>query len=415
MKNLVFVIIILFGTILSGYSQNVNITGSITDEITHEQVANVNISIDGTEYGTSSDSTGYFTLTFPRLPAIVTISHIHYKTKTIPVRHKHDLRRIILTPNIYQLGEAIVKPVINITQGMLLDIIDYEFTGDSILICGYCYRYPKEKNPWLLLISPEGDTIKKQIVGIPGSFYTDCMENIHFVTKTTAYQIGHGKDSLFFEFSEPRQKLEEILYPCMFETEKELIFQNYTLHNQIINYIAINKDSKEYRKIITVNDPVALNMLYYRGLFNSMGNNEPTSADIRFEEMCFYDSIYSPVIKLRDSIFFFNLINDEIIVFDQDFNKCRKSPCEIHHNKDFKEKIITDLSEDRAYGLFERNGLTYVREINLNNGKQMDSYKIPSFKWIDKIRINGNKLYFLYREKYTGDFISLYKMKLQES
>ncbi len=410
MKYLLTVILTLL--YLLGLAQFRTITGLITDSVSKEPIANVNISVLGTNYGCASDSSGYYTLKLRSLPAEIRFSHIYYNTKTQGVSRAVQIRRITLSPKIYLLGDAIVKPVVNITKGMLFDIKDYIFAGDSILLSGYCYKYPKSENPWLIAISPNGDTLSKQIIGVEGFFYRDCMNNLHYLTENTAHQLHWIKDKYEFIHAEPRKRFEEFMYPCKFETENAFLFQIYQAHNQMIDYYAANKISKEANPVINIEDPVGLKMLADRGRFHAMGNNKPTAADIRFEEMCFFDSIYSPLIYLKDSLYLFNFIQDEIIVYDEAFCEIRKIPCNAHHDRYFKEKLIVDEITGHVYALYQRAGLYHIREISLISGEILESYKIPDYQWIDKIAINDNRLYFLYRKKFTEDLISLYRMKL---
>jgi hypothetical protein len=410
MKYLLTVILALLSLI--GNAQFRTITGRITDSVNKAPIINVNISVTGTNYGCASDSSGYFTLRLKSLPAEIRFSHIFYNTKTLEVSRAGQIRRISLSPQIYLLDDAIVKPVVNITKGMLFDIKDYIFAGDSILLSGYCYKYPKEENPWLIAISPNGDTLSKQIIGVEGQFYRDCMNNLHYLTENTAYQMHWEENEYKFIHAEPRKRFEEFMYPCKFETESAYLFQIFQAHNQMIDYYAVNKISKKANAVINVEDPIGLRMLADRGRFHAMGNNKPTAADIRFEEMCFFDSIYSPLIQINDSLYFFNFIQDEIIVYDETFNKIRDINCNAHHDRDFKEKLIVDEIAGRVYALYQRAGLYHIREISLISGDILESYKIPDYQWIDKIEVNNNRLYFLYRKKFTGDLISLYRMKL---
>ena len=101
------------------------------------------------------------------------------------------------------------------------------------------------------------------------------------------------------------------------------------------------------------------------------------------------------------------------MIMNDNFEIIRTVPVNIHHNKDFQEQLVPDYKRGEMYALFERNGFFYIREISLINGKAGNTWKIPGFKWIHKITIRDGILYFLYREKYTGDLVSLYRMKLK--
>ncbi|MFO7880310.1 MAG: carboxypeptidase-like regulatory domain-containing protein [Bacteroidales bacterium] len=413
MKTLVFTIAVFLTVHLSVYAQISPLSGMISDSLTGKPVENVNLQIIGTSYGAATDSSGYFTLDFPELPARVKVSHVHYKSKTIHVRNWRDLRRVQLTPYIYRLDEAVVKPAVSISDGLWLDIIDYAHLGDSILLSGYCYHYSAARNPWIYLISPSGDTLIQKVAGAEGRFFEDCMGNMHYLTENTDFQIFIDRDSIHFTHPEHIRDFEEYLQPCLFETASEMIFQRYEINDQMISYHAVNKETHEWRPVYKVQDEHALNMLAFQDRFFAMGP-EPSEADYRFEKMCFYDSIYSPLFYLRDSIYLFSFYENEILVMDDDFDIIRQVTVDIHHNKDFQEMLIPDYALGDMYGLFERNGYSYIRQIGLDQGKAKKSWRIPGFKWVDKITIRQGILYFLYREKFTGDLVSLYRMKLKD-
>jgi hypothetical protein len=412
MKQAAIIILVVFAVTIVAPAQIVSFSGMVTDSLTGEPVENVNLKILGTDFGASTAENGYFSLDFPSLPARIRVSHIHYKSKTLEVANWKDVRRIQLSPHVYELSEAVVKPAVSISDGLWLDIIDYEHLGDSILLSGYCYHYDKERNPWIYLISPQGDTLIQQVAGAEGHFFTDCMGNTHYLTETSDFQIIIEKDSLMFVHPERLSDFEAYLKPCLFETPQELIFQQYIVNDQVIVYNAVNKKTHEWRPLGRVQDDIALNMLAFQDRFFAMGN-EPTEADMRFEKMCFYDSIYAPVFYLNQQVCLFNFYDNEIVIMNDDFDIIRRMPVDAHHNKDFQEKLIPDYSRGEIYALFERSGFTYIRDISLRDGTVGDTWRIPDFKWVRKITVRDGILYFLYREKYTGDLVSLYRMKLK--
>lgn len=70
------------------HSQNVTIKGTIISSSDGLPIANVNISIKGTNYGVSSDKDGRFSLENVKLPIIIHISHIAYISKDISLTKK---------------------------------------------------------------------------------------------------------------------------------------------------------------------------------------------------------------------------------------------------------------------------------------------------------------------------------------
>ena len=65
------------------HSQNVTIKGTIIASSDGLPIANVNISIKGTNYGVSSDKDGKFSLQNVKLPVILSFSHLAYFSKDL--------------------------------------------------------------------------------------------------------------------------------------------------------------------------------------------------------------------------------------------------------------------------------------------------------------------------------------------
>lgn len=114
MKNIHFFSICFLLISVSVFSQNNGqIIGSVEDENTTENLSGVNISIEETSLGTTTDSTGYFKLTLPVGTYSVTASFLGYKISTqynIEVNSGND--RIIhfeMSPQLEALEGVVIS------------------------------------------------------------------------------------------------------------------------------------------------------------------------------------------------------------------------------------------------------------------------------------------------------------------
>jgi len=99
----VYLLVSGFFVFFSVYGQEGTVSGIITDSIGYP-VPNVNIVVEGTSRGTSSDSTGYFKLIIPADRELtISFSHIRFINRT-------RLVRVIAGEN-YQLDISLVKDV----------------------------------------------------------------------------------------------------------------------------------------------------------------------------------------------------------------------------------------------------------------------------------------------------------------
>lgn len=83
------------------------VTGTVTDAATGEPLPGVNISIEGTTTGTSSNADGEFSLNVPNLDETLVFSFVGYETVTVPIDGRTTLEVVMQTQAIHG-GEVIV-------------------------------------------------------------------------------------------------------------------------------------------------------------------------------------------------------------------------------------------------------------------------------------------------------------------
>lgn len=400
----VFISIILFS------QKQVLIQGNIFDSESGLPVSEVHIFIKGSKTGTISDSDGHFLITAISHDTLV-FSHIKYKTIDKVVINSNPKVRLLLEPQINMLPDAIVKPVVNISKGMLLDVTDYYFIGDSILYSGYCYRYDRKKNPWIILLSPQGDTILTYCVGKEGRFFEDCFGNLHYLTEDKAYQMTISNDSISLDYPTDIDEFNEIMESCHFVSENKAILSQYSNKNQVLIYYYTDINTYETEVLKIISNEIKLNMLAGQNLFFAMGC-PPNTHDLRFEEMM-YEPVFAPIVKTNDTIFILNYTDSKIEWYDSLLNNLGETTIFFQNAKYCRNEIIMDKISGRTFAVYLRNGKTSVREIFINSGTIGSEISIPDFYWIENIKTHNNKLYFLYRKQQTGDLRALYRMQLE--
>ena len=136
-KALIFLGFIIFSSF--GFSQEVIIRGTIRSSKDGLPIDNVNISIKGTNNGTSSDKDGEFTLKNIHLPAILRISHLAFFSKDVALS-KDDVKKgntivldILLSEKITNLAEVIISEKPPVYQLERL-IYDFEIDDTNLFI-----------------------------------------------------------------------------------------------------------------------------------------------------------------------------------------------------------------------------------------------------------------------------------------
>ena len=85
-----------------------------------------------------------------------------------------------------------------------------------------------------------------------------------------------------------------------------------------------------------------------------------------------------------------------------------------HYNPNrsgWKKNIIQDKVTGAFYAVFESNGFSYLGLIDVTTGKILNKVKL-AFKYVDKIRVNNNFVYYVYRPFESTQKKYLYKEQL---
>jgi hypothetical protein len=409
-KPLIITLLIISLSAQSLFAQKqLLIKGKIFDAETRMPISETHIVTKGSKSGSVSDKDGNYSIAINEKETLI-YTHIQYKSFEKSFSQTTFNADILLEPEISTLPEAIVKPIVNISRGMMFDVLDYYLLGDSILYAGYCYKYKKDNNPWIILKSPTGDTIFAECVKKEGKFYKDCFDNIHYLTPKTAYQLIIENNKIQLEFPTDIEEFTSIMYNCETNINGKLIFSQFHNVNQLLLYYYADIKTFETEVFRIISDEAKIEMLAYETV--SLINPDMHNPEVRFLVEMFYTPVFAPIIKVRDTIHIINYTQSKIETYDKNFKNLKNIPIYFQNARFCKEEIITDEATARVYAVFKDKGKTSIKEIFLKTGELGREIDIPNFFWIDNIKIHNNKLYFLYREKLSSKLRALYKMNL---
>jgi len=87
--------------------QQIKVTGKLTDATTGGSLPGVNIVVEGTMIGTTSDLNGQYTIEVPNANSSLILSYVGYKTETVAVGGRTTID-VTLVPEITKLDEVVV-------------------------------------------------------------------------------------------------------------------------------------------------------------------------------------------------------------------------------------------------------------------------------------------------------------------
>ncbi|MBI9037450.1 MAG: carboxypeptidase-like regulatory domain-containing protein [Bacteroidales bacterium] len=423
MKKLYVAIFVFIFSLSSIYSQSnsARIYGKISDSNTGSTIKNVNIRIKGTNIGSVSLTNGHYSINVNDFPATVIFSHVGYEKYYLKINYQISQKQNIkLKPLTVELEEFSVSSEIvkNILKNKPLHISDYEFYENNILLLAYKNR--KLSKARIILVDHYGDTVSGLNVRKPEKFYKDCFDNVHLICRDTVWQIYFDSKKLQLLYPVNPEKFELTMKNCVEESGDNVYFMDYAYHNQVLQYYYYNRKTDEAKTLRLIGDERAIEMVddfdgYIQSLINS--GVRSIGAYIRFDEMCMIDPIFVPLKKIGDTICIFNYVNSVLEFYDHDGVMLCETPVDFHNNKHWVEDIFVDEVSNKVYTFFKREGISYLHEINLENGTLGKEIIIPDFPFVSKIQINNNKVFFLYTEKsniykkYNG-YRKIYKMQI---
>ncbi|MGL4598222.1 MAG: hypothetical protein ACRCYO_11860, partial [Bacteroidia bacterium] len=108
--------------------------------------------------------------------------------------------------------------------------------------------------------------------------------------------------------------------------------------------------------------------------------------------------IFAPLKIIHDTIYVFDFINSRIACYAPDGMKLKQVEIKFHQNPDWKCEIYFDEAQQKVYASFRHNGITELKEIDLQTGLLGETIRIP-FPYVGKISVQDGYVYFLYLDK----------------
>lgn len=403
------------------------LSGKVLDAETKLPLKNVSIRIQGTLSGTLSDSTGAFDLQASGNSAILNFSMLGYDKKSVKVtKDTKDGLLVELTRKADLLGEVVISadPVQVVSKSRRYNVLDYDFYNDLILLITYV-DFDKAK---LVLINQDADTLGyKKVPGEPNRLFRDCLGNLHVVCKDSLYQVYYNEKKLSLLPAKSVRDFEKILLPCVAQDSGHFLmvekygarlieadgFHSFFSHNLALSYYCINKKSRQKFPLIYIEDETTMRMSNDEDAFiaRKEASGLKTFGDRTFSETLIFKEIYSPLYSIRDTIYVFDYTNGFIKSFDGE-KKIRSSvSIDFHKTLGFSRDMVVDRKKNKAFALFESEGITEAKEINLNTGAITASYKIP-FAFVTNVKVYDDYMYFIRKEKSDDGTRFLSRIKL---
>jgi hypothetical protein len=264
------------------------------------------------------------------------------------------------------------------------------------------------------------------------SLYKDCFGDIYYLNADNAVKLSISDNKIIEEKKIPRIDFELSYKAIEFKIEDNIYFSTNHYQNLIKKYHYINlyDDEKEIHTFLNITDSNKIdnferefNFFYYAkkaskiglsitSVYENLANFRENQALDWEDRTGRFSPVKIAVKNLQDSIYVFNYIRDNIEIYDISGILKRKASTKIFKDKYFTGQIIVSEESNKVYGIYKVESIIQLREIDINTGNSLSSFKIPSFPYIENIKVKGNHIYFLYKKRVNQKLKQLYRMRI---
>ncbi|WP_027418444.1 carboxypeptidase-like regulatory domain-containing protein [Crocinitomix catalasitica] len=256
----------------------------------------------------------------------------------------------------------------------------------------------------------------------------DFRNKIHLIANQSVYSVGLMNKNIHV-VPENQDVFYTKIQPIIDTIGEKIYFSNYLEQYPAFNYYEFDRKDSIYKTMMKVED-VEL-MEFYRAEFKYVdvrtklwAHNKELSTGIDkeiwvganvFANSAYYHPLYAPLFKTNDST---------VLIFDHYKNVMfRYSPTDgfvdsvsiDYHlrakKSGWEQPLIQDEITKKIYGVFFRNGFTYLSELNLETGRLEKPMRL-FYKYVENIQIKGGEVYYIYRPYESIQKKYLYKERL---
>ena len=403
---------------------------------------NVNISVLNTQYGTSTDARGnYSLLLFAKdKPVDLLYSSIGYCDTVVslsPRQLQQDSLRVSfrMREKEYDLPEAGVvanRDFYRTERGRR--IADISFDGEKILVLEH-----EKRHSLLRVLDKEGEILgETRFDTIFEEIHTDCFGDFILIAENICLQIAFDGENKAFAVSVfPRKTYREKLQNLLFEFNGAYVFRSTTRekndyfvhpdHNQSQTYFYVYENDTAHEKHLLGKFIDEENMMVCQEYYNEIiaayykvveplvnvieagmwdGNLIKLAESPGLEKLIgWYCNIqateyHTTALKFDDFLQFIDLEKYRIIEIGEEFELKSKRDLKIMSNeKYFENQFLQDEVRGKTYGLFQKDGISFVALYNPETGSLGGIQKASNSIYPDVFKINGGYAYSVHFDK----------------
>ena len=290
---------------------------------------------------------------------------------------------------------------------------DFEVLGNRLILITYSLSL--KKDPRLTICDMNQNVLNEiPILKQPKSLFIDFAGRI-FIEYPNKVQLVHaeGKE-LSLRNIDPLSYANSVK-PCKDSLNNLILFSDQIWYLPRFNYFAYDaQDSMVFLlKHIVFDDILSMMQWEYYTMdvllrqeaqkiakhFPEMDETEVGGLMCGFQNSFYYQQPYAPLFVRKDTIHIFDHYTDHLYRFNKQLETLDSIQISYHKpqkKRSWKRKVYLDSESDRFYGLFLKNGYSYLKHIDIQSGGVLSSVKLQN-QFVKKIRIHDDYAYYIYK------------------
>ncbi len=307
-----------------------------------------------------------------------------------------------------------------------LHVQDFEILEDGRLIL---LTYPKQLKKGSELLLYDGSRVINtfSVPGIATDLVRDYRGNAHVICKENVFGIHVNKNKISISNLE-KDYFTKYIAPIVDTNTSKMYFSTFNPDYPAFEYFAYDQLDSSYLKIVGIEDEFMMEL--YRSEYKWVDvrtqlwakNREiQTGVDAEiwvganyFTQSLYYKELYAPLFHRNDSLFVFDYYKDKQFIYNAAGEKLDSTTLYHHYQPKrtgWQKNLIQDRTTGQIYAVYNRAGYTYIGWIDNKTGEINQQVKL-SKRYAEHIKIDGNYMYYVYREFESIDKKHLWQERL---
>lgn len=293
-----------------------------------------------------------------------------------------------------------------------LSVADFELIDNNrIILLAYEKRLKKGsqvmlyENGQILSTLRVPNKAERLIRDFRGNIHIQCAKVIYsvYVDEYDAIRLGALDKKYYFKY----------LAPIVDTNQSKLYFSNYNPDYPAMDYMYVDKMDTTYKHLLNIEDELMMDLYTSEYLWVdvrtklwAMEMESQTGIDKRiwvganyFTQSIYYEEIYAPMFMRNDSLFVFDHYSEYMFVLNAEGEKLDSLPIYYHLNErqsGWEKLLLQDQVTGQIYSVYNKMGYTYIKWIDPNTGEARKTQRLH-FRYVEKLEIRDNKIYYIYR------------------